>query len=86
MVDARDVQDVNFDMCRFGHVLTNSLQVAQKVNRICLSWATSSKGNRHEGSRQRRAAVLCKAIPAGTEDQIREDQDETIVYSWGRIL
>ena len=29
------------------------------------------------------AAVLCKATHAGTEDQIRDDQDKTIAYLIG---
>ena len=62
LVPMNNVQVVDFDMCRFGNLdrggtrlLTNSLQMAQKANRRCASrLVTSSKGNRHEDSRQLR--------------------------------
>ena len=78
-----DAQVVDFDMCRFGHpdkgpmrTLTNSLQVAQNTNRRYPS-RTQHPTREHSAGW---VAAFCKAIHAGTEDQIREDPDKTIEY------
>ena len=81
MVHMNNVKDVDFDMCRYGHLdkglmrmLTNSLHVVEKENRKCPSqrhaaWETDVKIQDNSIW----AAVLCRAIHAGTEDQIRDD-------------
>ena len=87
LVHMNSVQVVDFDMCRFGHadkgpmsMLMNSLLVAQKVNRRCPSRQQHPARETDMKIRDTTgwAAVPCKAIHPGTEDQIREDQDKTI--------
>ena len=83
-----NVQVVDFDVCRFGHsnkgpIRMLSLQVAQKVDRRCPNHRQHPKRETYVKTQDRSglAAVLCKAIYAGTEDTVREDQDKTIGYS-----
>ena len=83
-----DVQVVDFAVCRFGHsnkgpMRMLSLQVAQKVNRRCPNHRQHPTRETYVQTQDRSglAAVLCKAIFAGTEDTIREYQDKTIAYS-----
>ena len=61
-------------------MLTNSLKVAQKVNKRCPSRQQDPARDADMKIQDSPswAAVLCKATHASTEDQILEDQDKTI--------
>ena len=63
-------------------MVTNSWRVVQKVNRRCPTFRQHStrEGDMSTQSSSSWAAVLCRAIHAGTEDQVREDQDKAIAF------